>query len=108
LALEPQSSQVYYNATDLTYENTTPNGKAAKDNRYEPVNILPQTQYENFTGKGIIERDSPSDEKYESLDAKSPENAYESFSGKNQDDQHHYMALTGKKWHYIPFYNLEF
>jgi hypothetical protein len=97
LALEPQSSQLYYNATGLAYENTTPNGKAAKDVRYEPVNILPQTVYENFTGKGIIEKDGPSEEKYESLDAKSPENAYESYSGKNQDDQHTYTALTGKK-----------
>ena len=97
LALEPQSSQVYYNATDLAYENTTPNGKAAKDVRYEPVNILPQTVYENFTGKGIIEKDGPSEDKYESLDAKSPEHAYESFSGKKQDDQHTYTTLTGKK-----------
>ena len=97
MALEPQSPQIYYNATDLTYENTTPNGKVTKDVRYEPVNIKPQTQYENFTGKDTIEKDDPSEDKYESLGAKSPENAYESFRGTNQDDQHHYTTLTGKK-----------
>lgn len=99
LALEPQSPQIYYNATDMTYENTAPNGKATKDVRYEPVNILPQTEYENFTGKGMIEKDGPSEDKYESLEAKSPEHAYEMFSGKSEEDQHHYSALTGQKSH---------
>lgn len=50
-------------------------------------------EYENFTGSPIIEKDRPSEDKYEDLQGQRIEHAYEMF---NKKDDQQYTSLSRK------------
>lgn len=91
---EPIAPSLYYNTTDLTYENSKPDVKTKPNlNTYEPMQ--PQSEYENFvvSEKKPIEKDDVQEDKYESLQDRQ-DHAYELFSKK--EEQHNYSFLGDK------------